>query len=182
MLLGAANVTHLVTPSPFSHPGLREIPVAAVGTDTPLRVFRNPLALPRARVVTDLHPWTSARDVAATIESAAENFFAKSAFVEAAEIDRIRSVASSPARAPGDGSQSGVSLLSDTGHRVTLRTSGSGGFLVLSDCLTPGWNATVDGRPVPVFFGDIAFRLVPVPAGNHEVVFEYNPWRSGPAR
>jgi hypothetical protein len=38
-----------------------------------------------------------------------------------------------------------------------------------------GWKAKVDGKQVQVFTGNLSFLSVPVPAGEHEVVFYYDP-------
>jgi len=38
-----------------------------------------------------------------------------------------------------------------------------------------GWEARVDGQQVQVYTGNMSFLSVPVPAGEHEVVFSYNP-------
>ncbi len=46
--------------------------------------------------------------------------------------------------------------------------------LVVADELTPGWSATVDGAPAPIYPTLLALRGVEVPAGHHRVRFEYH--------
>lgn len=51
----------------------------------------------------------------------------------------------------------------------------SDGWVVLLDTYFPGWQASVDGRPVQVQQADFAFRAVEVPAGRHQIEFRYRP-------
>ena len=48
-------------------------------------------------------------------------------------------------------------------------------FLVLTDTWYPGWESWLDGRPVPHYRANIAFRALPIPAGRHRVRFAYRP-------
>jgi hypothetical protein len=58
--------------------------------------------------------------------------------------------------------------------RVTIRVNNPApGYLVLTDLFHPGWSATVDGEKVKVLPANLSFRAVPLPAGDHEVVFRY---------
>jgi hypothetical protein len=50
------------------------------------------------------------------------------------------------------------------------------GHLVLSDTYFPGWQATVDGRPVRILRANYLIRAVPLAPGAHRVVFTYRPW------
>lgn len=49
------------------------------------------------------------------------------------------------------------------------------GMVVLSDTYYPGWYASVDGQPTPIYEVDLALRGVPVPQGAHVVNFQYRP-------
>jgi hypothetical protein len=49
------------------------------------------------------------------------------------------------------------------------------GFVVIADTYYPGWNAWVDGVPVPIYPANLLFRAVPVPAGTHTLDLRYEP-------
>lgn len=64
--------------------------------------------------------------------------------------------------------------LEDT--EIVIQTqSGSDSFLVASDIYYPGWEATVDGQPSLLYRTDYVLRGLPLPAGSHEVRFEFHP-------
>jgi hypothetical protein len=67
-------------------------------------------------------------------------------------------------------------------EQAVIRTRGAeAALLVVSDTFYPGWRATVDGVPAPIYRTNVLLRGVPVPAGEHEVVLRYAPtaWRQG---
>ena len=74
------------------------------------------------------------------------------------------------------GSSPSAAILSYSDNRVVLdANSVRGGLLVLHDLYYPGWQATVDGKPVQVVKANVLFRGVEVPPGRHEVVFTFQP-------
>jgi Bacterial membrane protein YfhO len=52
-------------------------------------------------------------------------------------------------------------------------TATSDALLMQNDSFYPGWQATVDGRNVPIEVADGIFRGIPIPAGNHVVQIAY---------
>jgi hypothetical protein len=49
------------------------------------------------------------------------------------------------------------------------------GLLLLADTFYPGWTATIDGAPAPIFRANFNYRAVPVPKGRHQITFSYQP-------
>ncbi|MDA0834038.1 MAG: YfhO family protein [Planctomycetota bacterium] len=49
------------------------------------------------------------------------------------------------------------------------------GYLVLTDLFQLGWKATDNGRPTRIMLGDLAFRVIPLEPGTHEIAFDYTP-------
>jgi hypothetical protein len=70
-----------------------------------------------------------------------------------------------------------VQLLSYSTASIRLHTSApSNSLLVLSDTYYPGWTARLDGQArLPVLRGDVLFRVVPVPAGEHTLELRFEP-------
>lgn len=53
--------------------------------------------------------------------------------------------------------------------------SNSKTFLFLSESYYPGWQATVNGKPTPIYRANYAFRALLLEPGDHQVRFDYNP-------
>ena len=133
-------------------------------------VFRNPHALPRAYRV------GTARPEPPVLAAALRRLLAP-------DFDPRREVMlDSPppglrGRAPGAGGEPGrVEIASDAPERTLLRTDGSApGVVVVTDAHFPGWEARLDGEPVPLLRANLGFRGVAVPPGSHEVELLYRP-------
>jgi uncharacterized membrane protein YfhO len=48
-------------------------------------------------------------------------------------------------------------------------------FLVYTDSYSPGWRVTLDGRPVPLYRANLAFKGLLVPSGRHKIRFFFDP-------
>jgi hypothetical protein len=71
----------------------------------------------------------------------------------------------------GNGGQAEVVLYQSDLVRIRVICNGPS-LMVLSDNFFPGWSATVNGRPTPIYRADLALRGVLVP-GSCEVEFRY---------
>jgi hypothetical protein len=55
---------------------------------------------------------------------------------------------------------------------VTTQTAG---LLVISEQYSPDWKAELDGQSIPIYAVDGIFKGIYLPAGQHKVIFEYEP-------
>ncbi len=61
-------------------------------------------------------------------------------------------------------------------NRVTIEAnSATGGRLVLTDLMSPGWNVSIDGQPAPAIEFEQMYRAVDLKPGRHTVVWIYEP-------
>lgn len=77
------------------------------------------------------------------------------------------------AAAPGDT----ISLVSYAPDRLTYRVrSAKGGVAVFSEIFFPwGWNATADGKSLPIARADYTLRAIKLPAGDYELTMTFDP-------
>ncbi len=67
-----------------------------------------------------------------------------------------------------------IQLGLDLPQRVEAQvTATAATVLVLRDAFSPGWTATLDGKPAPLMRADGFFRALSVPAGAHQVVWQF---------
>lgn len=90
-----------------------------------------------------------------------------------ADLAHVAQERTGPPDAPAEGD---ARIVIDRANQVVLEASSqTGGLLVLADAYCPGWEATVDGRAVPVVQVNVIQRGVALSPGQHRVAFEYRP-------
>lgn len=73
-------------------------------------------------------------------------------------------------------SLSTIRLTSYEPNRLTYETSSAkDGVAVFSEIYYPGWQATIDGRPVDIARADYILRVMNIPAGKHTIEMWFDP-------
>ena len=137
-------------------------------TQRGVTLVENTRVLPRAWLVARLIPVATAADAVARLHSgpfdpAAEALVEISAALPASAFARL-----------GSGT---VRELDRRDDRLRFETdiTGDPGFLVLSEQWHPGWRATIDGTPAPLYRVNGVLRGVPLPVGRSAVELIYRP-------
>ncbi len=134
-----------------------------------VKIYENLDVQPRAFLVYD---WQWAANTAAAV-----------ALMDAGEFDpRASAVVVGEGGAPSGGGRGAVEIVSYEPERVVLRAEGdAAGLLVLTDAYYPGWTVTIDGAAGEIQPVNGLFRGVFLPAGEHELIFEFRPgsYRAG---
>jgi hypothetical protein len=138
------------------------------------KLYRNRNALPRAYLVYNIDVIPDDQAVLELLVSGAFDF-RRTAIVQK-ELPTNQAVALAsphPAVLP----QNHVEIREFDFNTVGLYAdTEAAGMLVMSDVYAPGWEVYVDGRRQDLYRANYAFRGVFVPAGQHVVVFQYEPW------
>jgi hypothetical protein len=93
-------------------------------------------------------------------------------WIESADRDALRGAV---VRAPVQPGES-VTVVRHEPQRVELRAHLTlPGIVVLADAYYPGWRLTIDGRPAPILRADRMMRAAAVAAGEHTLVYVYDP-------
>jgi hypothetical protein len=141
-----------------------------------VKIYENSDRLPRAYIV---HNWMAVGNDEEAINVMLEpDFNVRSAAV--IEVDSDQPIAEPNQDREGEPDQVLINMYRP--EKVVLQTNDpAGGLLVLTDADYPGWMATIDGHPLPIYPANGLFRSVFVPPGNHEIVFEFisKPYRIG---
>ena len=158
-LLNIANVAYVVSPQRIQFPGLEEVFVGSRSA-----VYRNINALPRAYLAGATEVIA---DDAATDRLLAQDFDGARTVILPEPLPAGIDVQADPIGS--------VTWASREPDRFMLRvTTDRPTLLVVTDNYYPAWHARVDGAEAPILRANLAFRAVPVPAGEHEVAFFYN--------
>jgi len=144
----------------FLEGGVREWP--------PFLVYQNPNYFPRAFIVHSAEPLADRPNV---LQQMKKTDFRRRVLLEGAPAQGLAVV-------PGEELRllQPATILNYYPNHVAVRTkTREAGFLVLTDVWFPGWRATVDGAPSTLYRANFVFRAVAVPAGEHDVVFQFEP-------
>lgn len=132
-----------------------------------VKIYQNLAVLPRAFVV---HRATIAGNRSAGDEQALA-VLRDPAFDPAVEV-----ILAEGDELSAKGGPSPAKIVAYKPERIEVRASlDAPGYLVLTDAYYPGWTVEVDGQPASLLRADLYFRAVALKAGDHHVVFRFQP-------
>jgi len=194
-LLGRTNVKYIIRPTPADSAATRALGDVFNGSPMPSRLYEDLCFVPRTYVAGNALFSTNSAETLDRLAS--PDFDALNTVILAAPPGNVaQGPLSGPAAFPSpreepQGRTAGPALPAGGGlapagqveivHRdpnsVTLRAQlARPAYVVLLDRYDPNWQATLDGRPAPVFRANQIFRAVYAEAGLHEIRFDYRQW------
>ncbi len=164
-LMGRSNVRYQILGAQGNYQTAREVAPVENGTPFPSYLYENGCFLPRAYVAATA---VYSPDPDETMARLADPGFDARNTVLLESKDAVE-----PA-SPATGPAGKVESFRRRPNSVTLQVNLSRpGYVVLLDRFDPNWQATVDGREVPVLRANLLFRAVRAPEGRHTVRFYY---------
>ena len=162
LLLDLCNMRYVITRSEIDNPKIEKM------FDGPrYTIYRNNNAMPRAYWVGTAQMVES--DEAAIQQILSDNFDPKSSVVIVSN-DKLLTP-----NQKSQSTESAIDINSYTPNKITISAQCEAGWIVLTDPYYPGWKATVDNQPVPIYPANGLFRAIMVPEGTHTIEFTYFP-------
>lgn len=137
--------------------------------DDDLLLFENVAAVPRFSLYTEYLVTDSVEETVTKLTSDAYDYH------RTLLVDR-RTPPSTESASSGTEPTGAIRVLQDEHDTVVLDvTADQPAILTVTDTWYPGWQASVDGTPVPILRVNQTFRGIEVGAGRHEVAMRYQP-------
>jgi hypothetical protein len=157
-VLNMLNMRYLIVPAQQGQQGQ---------PGQPEQALRNPNALGNAWFVREVKPVQNPDEEMAALNTINPG---KTAVVDASKFPQQKATTSTD-------SSASIALTSYAPDALSYRyTAAQPGTVVFSEVYyADGWNAYLDGQPVPHFRADFVLRALNVPAGSHKIDFKFEP-------
>lgn len=171
--LNILNLRYTTAPPAIEQlfPAVRNLHLIKAVYDNEARVYADPDALPRAFIVHKAVFEPSEQHVIEVMKKIKAGLKAVAVIQHMAVPELEEQLRDTPLI-----SQSTASILSYRPNTVALNVHMTNpGFLILADSYHPDWRCFVNGKETKIFLTDALIRSVFLPAGDHTVVFRFQP-------
>ncbi|MSU73616.1 hypothetical protein EXS56_00555 [Candidatus Kaiserbacteria bacterium] len=161
-LLSMMNVKYIYSSYQLPAPALTLISTVSLPVKgASLYVYENDAVLPRMYFAASAY-FFSGTDTELLLQMLGTNDFSKKTFIECSDC---------VTDSPGKGSITVTAY--ENGKMEASTKSDTGQWLVFSESALPGWHATIDGMPVPIYAANYLFQAIRIPPGEHRISFTY---------
>jgi hypothetical protein len=170
-VLDLMNVRYVLARAPLDNAAVDNAVLRHAASLPGHEVYENPQALPRFFLVSRVRKAAGLDEAAGWLD--APDFSPTNEAIVEGEFDFPATAGDVSA---GNVSAGNVAVRQYSPRRIVLQVdSPAPAFLVTSETHYPGWRALLDNKPAALYFTNVAFRGLPVPAGEHELVLEFAP-------
>ncbi|TSC96033.1 MAG: hypothetical protein Athens101410_186 [Parcubacteria group bacterium Athens1014_10] len=167
-LVDLLGIKYIISTYQMEDENLEEIfQTEATDYKIPIYLYQNKKNLPEiyfAESVEFLAPGREEENLPLIIKK--ENDFSQKTFIECAGCSKIKEPLNQT-----------VQIIEEKSGYSKIETSNeNAGWLVFSQSDLPGWQVEIDAAKTEIYNADYIFQAVLVPAGDHRVIFKYNPF------
>ncbi len=170
------DVAHVISPEPPS-----ERASLVTDVDRPLQPSRQvdaglyrPAEAPPGRAWLSYRPRQVAGPEEALQQLTAPDFDVSSEVVLHTQVDGLERVRTPDDASPAARGTVAVRRIQANGLEIDVETE-TDALLVIGEWRYPGWQATLDGSPAPLYAANYAFQALVVPPGKHTVILRFLP-------
>lgn len=165
-LVNLLGIKYIISAYPIEDERLDNVlMIEATDYKIPLYLYQNKNSLPEIYFANEVFLALKKEEENYNMIIKPENDFNKMTFIECSNCQKTEK--------PLDSS---IKVIEEKNGYLEAKVSNqNSGWLIFNQSNLPGWQAEIDNSVVPIYTANYIFQAVFIPAGNHKIIFQYNP-------